>query len=69
MCAAFPSVDSLTLPLTLPLSKDARQEVGEAENDRERRKKDKRTVGILTLNSHNPCNLPFRTCRYNASLW
>ena len=39
------------------------REVGETANDRESReqKKDKKTVGILTLNSRNPCYPPFRT--------
>ena len=48
------------LPLPPSLQGSQAREVGETENDREGRKKDKRTVRIKTLNSRNPCNLPFR---------
>ena len=67
ICAAFPSVDSLTLSHPPSLQGCQVRKVGETENGSESGKKGKRTVGIKILNSCNPCNLPFRTQAWH--LW
>ena len=59
--AAFPSVDSLTLPPS-PLQGCQAREVGETENDRERERAEEgqRDSQNKNTNSRNPCYPPVR---------